>query len=136
VVENARALAENIRGRGLRIVSGGTDNHLLLLDVGHSGLTGKEVEAALDQVHITVNKNTIPFETKSPFVTSGIRIGTPAVTTRGLGVSEMQKIAGWVFAVCETMKAQPADARTLPSSFVEKVKAEVGELCSRFPLYK
>jgi len=136
VIENARALAEGIRGGGLRIVSGGTDNHLMLLDVGASGLTGKEVEAALDQVHITVNKNTIPFETKSPFVTSGIRIGTPAVTTRGLGIPEMQKIAGWVTSVCETLKAQPGDARTLSAPFVEKTKAEVGALCAQFPLYK
>src|SRR5690606_7584670 len=96
VLENARALAAALLGRGLRLVSGGTDNHLILLDVGSSGLTGKEVESALDQVHITVNKNTIPFETRSPFVTSGIRLGTPAITSRGLGVKEMEAIAGWI----------------------------------------
>jgi glycine hydroxymethyltransferase len=136
VIENARALAESLRGKGLRIVSGGTDNHLMLLDVGASGLTGKEVEAALDLVHITVNKNTIPFETKSPFVTSGIRIGTPAVTTRGLGLPEMQKIAGWVGEVCETLKQQPAEGRALPPEFIARVKGEVGSLCAKFPIYK
>lgn len=136
VIENARTLAESLRGKGLRIVSGGTDNHLMLLDVGASGLTGKEVEAALDQVHITVNKNTIPFETKSPFVTSGIRIGTPAVTTRGLGLSEMQQIAGWVASVCDTLKAQPSEGRVLPPEFAARIKGEVGALCAKFPIYK
>jgi glycine hydroxymethyltransferase len=136
VIENARALAESLRGKGLRIVSGGTDNHLMLLDVGASGLTGKEVEAALDLVHITVNKNTIPFETKSPFVTSGIRIGTPAVTTRGLGLPEMQKIAGWVGEVCDKLKSQPVEGRTLPPEFIAKIKGEVGALCAKFPIYK
>jgi glycine hydroxymethyltransferase len=136
VIENARALAESLRGNGLRIVSGGTDNHLMLLDVGSSGLTGKEVEAALDQVHITVNKNTIPFETRSPFVTSGIRVGTPAVTTSGLGLEEMKKIAGWIGAVCDEIKKQPADARSLPAAFAEKIRAEVKALCGSFPIYK
>lgn len=136
VVENARALAEELVAKKLRIVSGGTDNHLMLLDVGASGLTGKEVEAALDQVHITVNKNTIPFETRSPFVTSGIRIGTPAVTTRGLGTAEMKRIAGWIAAVCDTLKAQSADQRTLPAPFAEKICGEVRDLCSKFPIYK
>ncbi len=136
VVDNARALAEHLSAKKLRVVSGGTDNHLMLLDVGASGLTGKEVEAALDQVHITVNKNTIPFETKSPFVTSGIRIGTPAVTTRGLGAEEMKKIASWIANVCDTLKSQPVEQRTLPDSYAEKVRGEVRELCGRFPIYR
>jgi glycine hydroxymethyltransferase len=136
VVENARALAESLRGQGLRIVSGGTDNHLMLLDVGASGLTGKEVEAALDQVHITVNKNTIPFETRSPFVTSGVRVGTPAVTTRGLGLPEMKLIAGWIAQVCGALKAQPAEARALPATFAEKISGEVRALCGKFPIYR
>ncbi|MGZ3650101.1 MAG: serine hydroxymethyltransferase [Bdellovibrionota bacterium] len=136
VIENARALAENLRGSGLRIVSGGTDNHLMLLDVGASGLTGKEVEAALDQVHITVNKNTIPFETRSPFVTSGIRVGTPAVTTRGLGVNDMKQVAAWIALVCDTLKAQSADNRILPAPFAEKICGEVRTLCRKFPIYQ
>ena len=136
VIENAKILAETLRGKGLRIVSGGTDNHLMLLDVGASGLTGKEVEAALDLVHITVNKNTIPFETKSPFVTSGIRVGTPAVTSRGLGAEEMKKIAGWIAQVCDTLKALPAEGRALPAATAEQIKKEVGALCAKFPIYQ
>ncbi|MGZ3728997.1 MAG: serine hydroxymethyltransferase, partial [Bdellovibrionota bacterium] len=112
------------------------DNHLMLLDVGASGLTGKEVEAALDQVHITVNKNTIPFETRSPFVTSGIRVGTPAVTTRGLGVNDMKQVAAWIALVCDTLKAQSADNRILPAPFAEKICGEVRTLCRKFPIYQ
>jgi glycine hydroxymethyltransferase len=136
VVENARALSESLRSRGVRIVSGGTDNHLMLLDVGGLGLTGKEVEAALDQVHVTVNKNTIPFETRSPFVTSGIRLGTPAVTTRGLGQKEMETIAGWIARVCEALKAAPAEARGLPEALRAEIGGQVKELCGRFPIYR
>jgi glycine hydroxymethyltransferase len=136
VVENARALSESLTSKGLRIISGGTDNHLLLVDVGSFGLTGKEVEAALDRIHITVNKNTIPFETRSPFVTSGIRLGTPAVTTRGLGLAEMEKIAGWVAGACEALKGQPAEQRTLPAAFAETTGRQVKELCGRFPIYR
>lgn len=136
VVENAKALAEALASRGLRIVSGGTDNHLMLLDVGASGLTGKEAEAALDLVHITVNKNTIPFEARSPFVTSGIRIGTPAVTTRGLGLGEMQKIAGWIAQACDSLKSQPEGNRVLPPTLVEEISGEVHALCEKFPIYR
>jgi glycine hydroxymethyltransferase len=136
VVENAKALAESLSSRGLRLVSGGTDNHLVLMDVGSFGLTGKEVEAALDQVHITVNKNTIPFETRSPFVTSGIRIGTPAVTTRGLGVRDMEVIATNIVKVCETLRAQTGEAKTLPQAVVDEISKEVKALCGRYPLYR
>jgi glycine hydroxymethyltransferase len=136
VVANAAALAEHLQAKGLRIVSEGTDNHLMLVDVGASGLTGKEVEAALDQVHITVNKNTIPFETRSPFVTSGIRLGTPAVTTRGLGLDEMKSVAAWVARVCEALKAQPGENRTLPEAKAKAIKEEVRTLCGRFPIYR
>ncbi len=136
VIENSKALAETLQSKGLRIVSGGSDNHLMLLDVGASGLTGKEVEAALDLVHITVNKNTIPFETKSPFVTSGIRVGTPAVTTRGLGTEEMRKIGGWIARVCDTLKGMPSEGRALPADVAEQIKKEVGALCAKFPIYK
>jgi len=136
VIENAKALSECLSAKGIRVISGGTDNHLVLLDVGSTGLTGKEVETALDLAHITVNKNTIPFETRSPFVTSGIRIGTPAVTTRGLGVKEMEQIASWIVSVCESLRAQPGEKRTLPSDVAEKLGKEVKALCARFPLYR
>jgi len=101
VVRNARALGEKLQDYGMRLVSGGTDNHLLLVDLTNMEITGKEAEEALDKVAITVNKNTIPFETRSPFVTSGIRIGTPAVTTRGMGEEEMKQIGELMY---ETLK--------------------------------
>lgn len=97
ILDNARVLAAELQGYSLRLVSGGTDNHLMLVDLTNTGLTGKESEKALDRVGITVNKNTIPFETRSPFVTSGIRIGTPAVTTRGMKEPEMKLIARYIF---------------------------------------
>ena len=96
VIDNAQALAKGLAAENLRLVSGGTDNHLVCVDVGSRGLTGKEIERNLDLVHITVNKNTIPFETKSPFVTSGVRVGTPAITTRGLKTEEMDSIANCI----------------------------------------
>jgi len=136
VLENAKALGECLHSKGIRIISGGTDNHLVLLDVGASGLTGKEVESALDRVHITVNKNTIPFETRSPFVTSGIRLGTPAVTTRGLGLKEMEQIANCIAQVCENLKTNSEEPGVLPSSVAEKLGKEVQEICGRFPLYR
>jgi glycine hydroxymethyltransferase len=136
VVENAKALAESLMAKGLRIVSGGTDNHLMLVDVGATGLTGKEVEAALDLVHITVNKNTIPFETRSPFVTSGVRLGTPAVSSRGLGTAEMAQIADWIARVCGALKEQAADQRALPANVAAEIKKEVQALCARFPIYQ
>ena len=136
VIENAKALSESLRAGGLRIVSGGTDNHLVLLDVGASGLTGKEVELALDQVHITVNKNTIPFEKRSPFVTSGIRLGTPAVTTRGLGISEIKHVAEWILEVTKILKSQSAENRVLPAQTVTSMKRTVEELCGKFPIYR
>jgi glycine hydroxymethyltransferase len=136
VVANAAVLSQELSAKGLRIVGGGTDNHLMLVDVGASGLTGKEVEAALDQVHITVNKNTIPFETRSPFVTSGVRLGTPAVTTRGLGATEMKMIAGWVAQVCDGLMTQSGENRSLPEATVQVIRNEVHSLCARFPIYK
>ena len=99
VVENARVFADAVASHGFRIVSGGTDNHLFLVDVGKKGLTGKVSEKALDLAGITVNKNTIPFDPNPPMVTSGLRIGTPAVTTRGMGPKEMTAIAGWIAEV-------------------------------------
>ncbi len=124
IVENAKALAETLLSEGLRLVSGGTDNHLMLLDVSPLGITGKDLEQRLDAAHITANKNTIPFETLSPFVTSGVRLGTPAVTTRGMGVEEMKQIGR--FIACLAKEGDGA---------VEEVKQQVLSLCARFPLY-
>ena len=126
VVANARALAAAFVARGFHVVSGGTDNHLMLLDLRNRGLTGKVAERALDRAAITVNKNTVPRETQSPFVTSGIRIGTPAVTTRGMGEPEMAQIA----ALVDRLLAAPDDEGT-----VSAVREEVRALSGRFPLY-
>ena len=125
VVENCAALAEGLTKRGLKLVSGGTDNHLLLMDLRDMDITGKELENRLDEVRITVNKNTVPNEPRSPFVTSGIRIGTAAVTTRGLGVEEMDKIAELIAMVIEDFEGNK-----------EKVIAEVNAICEKYPLYK
>lgn len=125
IVKNAAALAKTLTDNGLRLVSGGTDNHLMLVDVGEKEKTGKEIEALLDTVNITVNKNTIPFETLSPFVTSGIRIGTPSVTTRGMKETEMETIGKLI-----------ADMILGGEASSDKVKKSVSELCEAFPLYK
>ena len=124
VVENAAVLSKELMARGFSLVSGGTDNHLMLLDLRNSELTGKELEARLDEVHITANKNAIPNDPESPFVTSGIRLGTPAVTSRGFGEEEMRKIAGWIWDTATNFEATR-----------EKTTAEVIELCRRFPIY-
>jgi glycine hydroxymethyltransferase len=128
VVGNAKALANALIARGIHIVSGGTDNHLMLADLRPRGaaLTGKVAEQALDRASITVNKNTVPKETQSPFVTSGIRIGTPAVTTRGMKEPEMVQIA----ALIDRVLAAPDDA-----TVTTEVKAEVRALAESFPLY-
>jgi glycine hydroxymethyltransferase len=126
VVENARALAKAFVKRDYQLVSGGTDNHLMLIDLRNKGLTGKVAEKALDLAGITVNKNTVPRETQSPFVTSGIRVGTPAVTTRGMGTSEMEEIA----ALMDRILVAPEDA-----GVAEQVKGEVRKLAGKFPLY-
>jgi glycine hydroxymethyltransferase len=103
VVANAQALAKNLMDAGFELVSGGTDNHLMMLDLTNKDITGKDAERALDEAGITVNKNTIPFETRSPFVTSGVRIGTPALTTRGMKEEEMVKVAGWITAAIDSI---------------------------------
>jgi glycine hydroxymethyltransferase len=126
VIANAQALAAAMMERGYEIVSGGTDTHLFLVDLRNRGLTGKTAERALDQAGITVNKNTVPGETQSPFVTSGIRIGTPAVTTRGMGESEMRTIAGLI----DSVLGAPDD-----ESVTQKVRGEVRDLTGGFPLY-
>jgi len=125
IVRNARALADGMKRNGFRLVSGGTDNHLMLVDVGAKGLTGKDCQIALDEAGITVNKNTIPFETRSPFQGSGIRIGTPAVTTRGMKEPEMAAIADMISEVLMDIK----NVETL-----SKVRQRVRELTARFPL--
>jgi len=126
VVENARALAAALAERGYHIVSGGTDNHLMLVDLRNKKLTGKAAEKALDKAGITVNKNTVPRETQSPFVTSGIRIGTPALTTRGMGTAEMVRVAD---LIDEVLRA-PEDEATLG-----RVHDKVRALAAEFPLY-
>ncbi|MBR7095851.1 MAG: serine hydroxymethyltransferase [Clostridia bacterium] len=125
VVENAAVLANELTSRGFSLVSGGTDNHLMLLDLRNSELTGKELEARLDEVHITANKNTVPGEPRSPFVTSGVRIGTPAVTTRGFGPEEMKKVASFI-----------ERAATADEASRKALTDEVPDLCAKFPIYK
>jgi glycine hydroxymethyltransferase len=127
VVKNAQALAKALMDKGFKLVTGGTDNHLLLLDLSDREITGKAAEISLDRAGITVNKNTVPNEKRSPFVTSGIRIGTPALTTRGMKESEMQIIAGWITKVLEN---PDQEAQLL------KIKDEAKELCQRFPIYR
>ncbi len=123
VIDNCHEMAEALKARGFKLVSGGTDNHLFLLDLRNKGLTGKEAEKMLGEVEITVNKNTVPFETESPFVTSGIRVGTAAVTTRGMGPAEMKEIAE-LMADCLERKED-----------IEVIKNKVHTLCAKFPLY-
>ena len=124
VAKNAAALCEALKEQGIRIVSNGTDSHLMLLDLRDTGLTGKELEHYLDEVHITANKNTIPNDPQSPFVTSGVRIGTPAVTTRGFKEPEMKLIAGWIKDIITDFEGNK-----------ERVSAEVQALCAKFPIY-
>ncbi len=126
IVTNAKALAEALLAHGYRLVSGGTDTHLLLVDLTNRNITGKDAQEALDRAWITVNKNTIPFETRSPMVTSGIRIGTPAVTTRGMREAEMVEIARLMDRVLSSLGSASVEAR---------VRDEVQELTNRFPLY-
>lgn len=124
IVANAKAMAQEFSALGVNMVSGGTDNHLILLDLTSKGMTGKELEKMLDEVHITVNKNAIPFDTQKPFVTSGIRLGTPAMTSRGMKEGEARKIAQLITKVIEEREGA-----------FEYVTAEVAKLCADFPLY-
>ena len=124
IVKNAKVLADALLEEGFDLVTGGTDNHLMLVDLRPMKITGKEFEKRLDEVHITVNKNAIPNDPEKPFVTSGVRVGTPAVTTRGFGEAEMKQIAHWFKLVATDFEAS-----------ADTVRAEVAELCRRFPLY-
>ncbi|HQG28996.1 MAG TPA: serine hydroxymethyltransferase, partial [Candidatus Ozemobacteraceae bacterium] len=127
ILDNAQALAKGLQSHGFRLVSGGTDNHLMLVDVRNKNVTGKLAEKALDIAGITVNKNTIPNDPQSPFVTSGIRIGTPAVTTRGMTPEVMSDIA----ALIDQVLSKPEDATNL-----KDVRAKVQNICDRFPYYR
>ncbi|MEG1663544.1 MAG: serine hydroxymethyltransferase, partial [Clostridia bacterium] len=124
VVNNAKKLAETLLARGLKLVSGGTDNHLMLLNLVGTGVTGKQLEHWLDEAHITANKNAIPNDPEKPFVTSGVRIGTPAVTTRGMKENDMVEIGNCI-----------ADIVFGGEAAIESVKARVIALCDKFPLY-
>jgi glycine hydroxymethyltransferase len=126
VVANARAMCAGLMARGYRIVSGGTDNHLFLVDLVDKGITGKDADAALGRAHITVNKNAVPNDPRSPFVTSGLRIGTPAVTTRGFREPEVRELAGWIADVLDDIGSEDAIVRT---------RGRVEEICRRFPVY-
>lgn len=126
VINNAQVMAKTIKTRGYDIVSGGTDNHLFLVNLTSKDLTGKDAEKALGLANITVNKNTVPNETKSPFITSGLRIGTPAITTRGFQEKECEQIATWICDILDDLQNQVT---------IEKIKSNVLELCARFPVY-
>ncbi len=126
VVKNARTLAQELVAKGYKLVSGGTDNHLMLLDFTGTELTGKVAEETLEKAGLTVNKNAVPYDTRSPFVTSGVRIGTPATTTRGLKEPEMVKVAGWIDRALKNIDNEDELA---------KIRAEIKELCKQFPLY-
>jgi len=127
VVNNARVMADVMQQRGLKIVSGGTDNHLFLVDLIEKGITGKDADAALGRANITVNKNSVPNDPQSPFVTSGLRIGTPAMTTRGFKEAEARDLAGWICDVLDDINNEAT---------IERVKGQVLEICKRFPVYK
>jgi glycine hydroxymethyltransferase len=126
ILKNAQAMADELKNQGFRLVSGGTDNHLMLVDLTPKGVNGKEAQEALDRAGITVNKNGIPFDTKGPQITSGIRVGTPAVTTRGMKEDEMRLIASWISEVIANINNE---------SRITAMAGKVKELCSRFPLY-
>ncbi|KFI32172.1 serine hydroxymethyltransferase [Haematobacter massiliensis] len=132
IVKNAKAMADELQKGGIDIVSGGTDNHLMLADLRPKSVTGKAAEAALGRAHITCNKNGVPFDPEKPFVTSGVRLGTPAGTTRGFAEEEFRQIARWIVEVTDGLSAN-GDAGN--ADVEAKVKAEVAALCGRFPLY-
>jgi glycine hydroxymethyltransferase len=130
VITNARAMADVVMQRGYKVVSGGTDNHLFLWDLIDKGLTGKDVENALGEANITVNKNAVPNDPQSPFVTSGIRIGTPAMTTRGFNEEDSRALANWMCDIVDSMEGSTAD-----SSVITRVREQVRDICARLPVY-
>jgi glycine hydroxymethyltransferase len=127
VKANAALMARVLMERGYKIVSGGTENHMFLLDLIDKGITGKDADAVLDGAHITVNKNAVPNDPRSPFVTSGLRLGTPAVTTRGFRATEIRQLTGWIADILDDIK---------DGVRAEKVRQQVIELCGRFPVYR
>ncbi|SEP09330.1 serine hydroxymethyltransferase [Aquisalimonas asiatica] len=127
VVDNARAMAKTVQERGYNVVSGGTDNHLFLIDLVDKGLTGKDADAALGEAHITVNKNTVPNDPQSPFVTSGLRIGTPAITTRGFDTEDASQLAHWICDVLDNISDQ---------GVISRVREQVVDICRRKPVYQ
>jgi len=131
VVTNAQAMANTFIARGYNIVSGGTDNHLFLVDLIDKGLTGKAADAALGKAHITVNMNAVPNDPQSPFVTSGLRIGSPAITTRGFSEAESSELANWICDVLDALAKDPED-----TSVIDSTRTKVSEICKRLPVYK
>ena len=125
IIDNAQALAKGLLSRGFNLVSGGTDNHLMLVDLRPFDITGKELEKRLDEVYITVNKNAIPNDPQSPFITSGVRIGTPAVTSRGLKTTDMEQIAEYIYLTAKDFEGN-----------MDKIRDGVDEICHRYPLYE
>ena len=126
VVVNAKAMANTFIQRGINIVSGGTENHLMLVDLVGKDYTGKDADAALGAAHITVNKNAVPNDPRSPFITSGLRVGTPAITTRGFKEAEVIELTGWMCDILEDVNNQQV---------IDRVRGQVAELCARFPVY-
>ncbi|MDH5584067.1 MAG: serine hydroxymethyltransferase, partial [Gammaproteobacteria bacterium] len=126
VCENAKVMAAVLADRGYPIISGGTENHLMLVSLIKRGITGKDADAALSRAFITVNKNAVPNDPQSPFVTSGLRLGTPAITTRGFGVEETRQLTGWIADILDDLDNEET---------IKRVKTQVLELCARFPVY-
>ncbi len=127
VVANARAMANEFMERGYEVISGGTDNHLLLVSLVVKGITGKDADEALGKAYITVNKNTVPNDPRSPFVTSGLRLGTPAITTRGFGINEVRELSGWMCDILDDLSNEV---------LIQRVRGQVLALCRRFPVYR
>ena len=126
VCENAKVMANTLAERGYPIISGGTENHLMLVSLIERGITGKDADAALGRAYITVNKNAVPNDPQSPFVTSGLRLGTPAITTRGFGVDETRLLSGWIADILDDIDNDGT---------IDSVREQVLELCQRFPVY-
>ena len=126
VCDNAKVMAKVLADRGYPIVSGGTENHLMLVSLIEMGITGKDADAALSKAYITVNKNAVPNDPQSPFVTSGLRLGTPAITTRGFGQEETRQLSGWIADILDDLENEEV---------IERVRDQVLELCARFPVY-
>ena len=127
ILANARAMVGVFLERGIKIVSGGTDNHLFLVNLVEKGVTGKAVDAALDKAQITVNKNAVPNDPQKPFITSGIRIGTPSVTTRGFKEEECRQVANWICDIIDNID---------DAALIDRIRGEVSALCKRFPMYE